>query len=78
MGDTNVYAIMLDWPNSGQLVLGLPQPTSSTNVSMLGYGPVDYSKNTEGRMVITMPIIPFNKMPCDYAWVFKMENLANA
>lgn len=78
-GATTVFAIMLDWPESNSLTLGLPKPTADTEVSMLGYsGQIAFSMNPIGQMVITLPQIPFNKMPCDYAWVFKMERLANA
>ena len=33
------------------------------------------SAGTSG-IVIHTPVIPANKMPCDYAWVFKLQNLA--
>ena len=78
-GETNVYAIVLDWPEDDRLTLGLPAIASNTNVSMLGYsGAITFGKNAQGQMVITMPVIPFNLMPCDYAWVFKMQGLSNA
>ena len=70
---------MLDWPEDDHLTLGLPAIANDTKVSMLGYsGAITFGKNSQGQMVITMPIIPINLMPCDYAWVFKVQGLSNA
>lgn len=78
-GGLAVYAIMLDWPESNMLTLGLPKPTFGTTVTMLGYyGELAFSQNVKGQMVIALPIIPFNKLPCDYAWVLKMEQLGSS
>ena len=78
-GETNVYAIMLDWPDSNKLTLGMPVTTASTQVSMLGYsGTISFTRSSQRQMVISLPVIPFNKMPCLAAWVFKLQGLVNA
>jgi len=74
----DVYAIALSWPDPGAFKLAAPTPTAQTTVSLLGYSnPIawTHASTTQG-IVLTIPTIPFNKMPCKYAWVFKMEQLA--
>ena len=75
----SVYAILLKWPSSGRLLLGSPQPTGQTSVTLLGYSqPIAWSKGHLGGLQLTIPTIPANQMPCQWAWVFKLDNLFNA
>jgi alpha-L-fucosidase len=45
-------------------------------VSLLGYegDEFEWTKASSG-IDILVPTIPFNKMPCDAAWVLKLTNL---
>ena len=73
---TVVYAITLTWPSANELYLGAPTTSASTQVTMLGYkGNVEWKSGKTGGLTITVPVIPINKMPCDYAWVFELSNL---
>ncbi|KAL8620859.1 hypothetical protein ACOMHN_047030 [Nucella lapillus] len=75
----SVYAIALKWPHGPHMRLGAPQPSSQTSVTMLGYpGPISWSKGEVGGLDILLPTIPINQIPCQWAWVFKMEQLNNA
>ncbi|OWF35293.1 alpha-L-fucosidase-like isoform X2 [Mizuhopecten yessoensis] len=75
---TAVYAVALQWPDTGVLKLGAPTATSATVVSLLGYpGNLNYTRGSAGGLSIQIPPIPFNKMPCDWAWTFKMTGLSN-
>ncbi|KAL4234690.1 Tissue alpha-L-fucosidase [Mactra antiquata] len=72
----DVFAIVLKWPSPGQLYLKCPMTTEETKVMLLGYGePIKWEKAKTGGINLQIPNIPFKSMPCDYAWVFKMENL---
>ncbi|XP_071106514.1 alpha-L-fucosidase-like [Haliotis cracherodii] len=74
----DVYAILLKWPMTSQLVLGAPIPSAATNITLLGYeGQFEYTKNPQGGITITLPTIPFNRIPCQWGWTFKMVGLAN-
>ena len=80
-GSTVVYAIMLFWPENNTLVLGAPTATATTKVTWLGYNDGEQMKtshNINGGIRILIPYLPFNKMPCQWAWVFKLENLATS
>ena len=72
-----VYAIVLKWPKGGSITLGSPFPsTQTTTVSMLGYNSgAKFSWKPSGSqgMVITIP--PIYDLPCQWAWVFKLEGL---
>ncbi|KAK7491267.1 hypothetical protein BaRGS_00017538 [Batillaria attramentaria] len=76
---TSVYAILLKWPTGQSLTLGAPSVSSQTRVSLLGYSgaPFKFSGQTTQGVTITIPAIPFTSMPCQWAWVMKLENLAN-
>ncbi|KAL3877688.1 hypothetical protein ACJMK2_035355 [Sinanodonta woodiana] len=74
---TAVYALLLEWPDS-DLLLQSPVTTSYTKVTLLGYnGDLKWKTKSPTGMAILIPTIPFNKMPCEWAWTFKLENLMN-
>jgi alpha-L-fucosidase len=73
----SVYAILLSWPKGGSLTLASATPTSQTTISMLGYsGSFSWKKNPTMGIDVTIPPIPSNKLPCEWAWTLKLENLA--
>ncbi|VDI33822.1 alpha-L-fucosidase [Mytilus galloprovincialis] len=75
---TNVYAILLDWPDKNYLYLNAPVASSSTSITMLGYsGYFSYSKVQPSGINITLPVISFSKIPSTDAWVFKLTDLKN-
>ncbi|XP_052223787.1 alpha-L-fucosidase-like isoform X2 [Dreissena polymorpha] len=79
-GSLDVFAILLQWPDPGNFFLGSPTPTQNTEVTLLGYDtPIKWTASAAHAQGITVliPAIPFNKMPCNYAWVLKLENLAS-
>lgn len=74
-----MYAILLKWLTSTTLQLGAPAVTSQTSITLLGYSGAPFKFTGQGTqgVVVTVPTIPFNAMPCEWAWVFKLENLSN-
>ncbi|CAG2248121.1 FUCA [Mytilus edulis] len=76
---TNVYAIILDWPDTNYLYLNAPITSSSTLITMLGYQDYNfsYSKVQSSGVNITLPNISFSKIPSTDAWVFKMTDISN-
>lgn len=77
-GNTTVYAIALEWP-SMDVLLGAPIPSAQTMVTLLGYSqPISWVPGGFGGLQMSIPTIPFNEMPCQWAWVFKLDNLKNA
>jgi alpha-L-fucosidase len=74
----SVYAISLSWPKDGMLTLGAVTGTSQTTVRMLGY-PVGLkwtNLGPTGGIIVTVPAIPDDQMPCRWAWVFRLDNVA--
>ncbi|XP_022080494.1 alpha-L-fucosidase-like [Acanthaster planci] len=73
-----VYAIVLDWPANNELDLGVPMgKVGQTKVSMLGYNmPLQWRPLPSGKgLNITMPALNEAQLPCQWAWVIKMDNL---
>jgi len=76
--DTSVYAISLAWPKDGELILGAVSATRHTTVTMLGSGAAikwDH-RGAQGGIVVHVPAIHLNEVPCRWAWVFKLVNVA--
>ncbi|BFZ10835.1 hypothetical protein BsWGS_13875 [Bradybaena similaris] len=75
---TNVYAFIYDWPSTPELSLGLPKTSPATTISLLGYAE-NFSYNTRqpAGVDILIPAIPFNKLPCQWLWVFKITAVEN-
>ncbi|KAK3760290.1 hypothetical protein RRG08_059408 [Elysia crispata] len=74
-----VYALLPSWPTTANLALADPVPSDTTVVTLLGYPePLKWSMTAQGKgMDIVMPLLPYNKMPCKWAWALKLEGLKN-
>ena len=78
VGGRDVYAILLSWPRDGVLRLGAPVASSQTKITLLGYPDAfKYTQEPSQGLIISIPVIPFYDMPCQWAWVFKLTNLQN-
>ncbi|CAG5136669.1 unnamed protein product [Candidula unifasciata] len=75
---TTVYAILPDWPATGNITLGSPIASASTNVSLVGYpGNFQYTSLGSGGITVTLPPIPVSRMPCEWSYVLRLEGLQN-
>ncbi|XP_076100706.1 alpha-L-fucosidase-like [Mytilus galloprovincialis] len=74
-----VYAVVLSWPQNNTLTLGAPITSTNTIVTMLGYPEKFQWTTTTGAqgLNITIPNISWNKLPCQWAWTFKLTNIQN-
>ncbi|XP_071815087.1 alpha-L-fucosidase-like isoform X1 [Apostichopus japonicus] len=78
MKNSSVYAFVLDWPKDNTLDLGAPAPSASTVVTMLGVKtPLQWSKGAKPGVTMTVQFPPLAgpQLPCDYAWVLKMNGV---
>ncbi|EDO47983.1 predicted protein, partial [Nematostella vectensis] len=76
--DTNVvYAIALEWPTDPYLKLASPITTDATIVTLLGNQGefVWESESYQPGVIINLPYIPASALPCQWAWVFKLESV---
>lgn len=70
-----VYAFVLSWPKDNMLKLGSPVSMGSdSKVSMLGWSdPLAWS--VSGKEIhISFPDATISELPCQWAWVVKLEN----
>uniref|UniRef100_A0A0B7B5Z4 Alpha-L-fucosidase C-terminal domain-containing protein n=1 Tax=Arion vulgaris TaxID=1028688 RepID=A0A0B7B5Z4_9EUPU len=75
--DKNIFAFVFTWPEE-TLTLGSPLASSRTQISLLGYkGQFTFNNRPSGGLIINIPAIAFNKMPCEWLWVFKISNPMN-
>jgi len=57
-------------------VLGAVHASANMTVSMLGHdGPVHWTTRPQGGIVIEMPTVSYDKLPCHWVWTFKLINL---
>lgn len=76
-GALAVYAITLNWPPSGNLILASVEPAADLTITMLGYpGQIKWTERPEGGISVLMPQLSDDKMPCHWAWSFKLLNVA--
>ena len=72
-----VYALVLKWPNQ-KLILGAPLPSVRTVVTLLGHSEqLAWSGRPEGGIMVDIPRLSINDIPCLWAWVFKMTYIKN-
>lgn len=72
-----LYAIVLDWPSSGQLTLHEPITSKQTDVTLLGFsGTFEWKARPEKGLVVSIPPITIDKLPSKWAWVFKLTSVS--
>jgi len=72
------YAIVLDWPKTDTLTLGVPIPAEATVITLLGLPDVKFSWkqfSEDKGVIITIPPLPVSDLPCQWAWVFRMTHV---
>ncbi|XP_005102743.1 alpha-L-fucosidase-like [Aplysia californica] len=75
---TSLYAFVFYWPDTETLSLDLPQVSSATKVSLLGYPTLfNYHARSPRGLDISVPPIAVSKMPCQWVWVFKITAVEN-
>ncbi|XP_046453125.1 alpha-L-fucosidase-like [Daphnia pulex] len=68
-----VYAIVLQWPETGVIELTVPTASASTQVSFLGYpGEIKWGVTSPG---IQVRFPSKSKVSNDWAWVLRLDNL---
>lgn len=73
-GDNTVYAILTHFPK-GNITLKDVQTNSKTKITLLGYDKKLTWKQKGKDIVITVPLIPYDEVPCEYAWTLRLENV---
>ena len=71
---SDVYAIALKWPGK-ELVLAEPKPSKNATVTMLGYSTPLKWHEKDGQLVIQVPQLSVDELPCKYAYAFKLTGV---
>lgn len=71
---SSVYAILPKYPKK-EIILKDMQSRAKTQITLLGYNGKLQWKQVNNNIIVEMPIIPFNEIPCQYAWCLKLENI---
>ena len=70
-----VYGTLLQWPTNYSVTVGAVKTTSSSKISLLGFGSLSW-KNEGSGVTITLPYLPLNST-LQWAWTFKFENVSS-
>ena len=72
--DNDLYVICTKWPGP-TLSLKMPKPAFGTKITMLGHdGPVAWRLEGE-TLLIDVPQLTVDRLPCSHAWVFKIPSI---
>jgi alpha-L-fucosidase len=71
----DVYAICTKWPGR-QLRLAAPKPTPGAEIQLLGCeGPIPWKMEGD-QLVINVPQLTVDQLPCEHMWVLKIFGAA--
>jgi len=75
---STVYALLLDWPHNGIVLMPSPKVQSSDAiVSMLGLpGSLSWKQVSTGGISVQLPNLTPGTQPCDYIWTLKLTGFA--
>ncbi|WP_299535584.1 alpha-L-fucosidase [Ulvibacterium sp.] len=70
----DLYAIAPKFPK-GKLIISGVKPSKNTRISLLGHDS-DLTYTVKGKdLVIQVPVLSHEEIPCQYAWSFKISNV---
>ena len=72
--DGVVYAILLGWPGD-EVTLETPQAGDDITVSMLGVDEPLTVRIQDDKLIITMPVLTPDRVPCDHHFVLRLEGV---
>ncbi|XP_038865813.1 plasma alpha-L-fucosidase [Salvelinus namaycush] len=75
--DKAIYAVLLDWPPSGYVVLNEPiVSTGKTQVVLLGHKPLYWEPVKPRGLKVFLPELSYSQMPCRWAWTLRLTGAA--
>ncbi|XP_023842857.1 plasma alpha-L-fucosidase-like [Salvelinus sp. IW2-2015] len=75
--DKAIYAVLLDWPPSGYVVLNEPiVSTGKTQVVLLGHKPLYWEPVKPRGLKVFLPQLSYSQMPCHWAWTLRLTGAA--
>nr|XP_006128849.1 plasma alpha-L-fucosidase isoform X1 [Pelodiscus sinensis] len=75
--EDTVYAIFLNWPISGTLILGAPKTiVGETQVKLIGYeGQLKWVSLGEEGMTVAVPQLTPDQLPCQWGWTLQLTTV---
>uniref|UniRef100_A0A0E9XHT7 alpha-L-fucosidase n=3 Tax=Anguilla TaxID=7935 RepID=A0A0E9XHT7_ANGAN len=69
-----IYAVILQWPDSGYVALNEPMVLEGkTEVVLLGYQqPLKWQPLKPNGLKVFLPQLPYGQMPCFWAWTLRL------
>lgn len=71
--EKSIFAILLEWPNAGFVILNEPVVThGQTEVVLVGHGEVPWEAVRPSGLRVVLPPLSSTQMPCPWAWTLKI------
>uniref|UniRef100_A0A3P9K524 Alpha-L-fucosidase n=1 Tax=Oryzias latipes TaxID=8090 RepID=A0A3P9K524_ORYLA len=71
--EKTVFAILLQWPDKGSVVLTEPVAVAGvTKVELLGFGVLQWQAMKPSGLLVVLPSLSVSQMPCQWAWTLKL------
>ncbi|XP_029685679.1 plasma alpha-L-fucosidase-like [Takifugu rubripes] len=69
----SIFAILLEWPVNGSVILSEPVVTQGhTQVELLGYRDLQWEPLKPSGLRVLLPQLSFRQIPCQWAWTLKL------
>eukprot|EP00066_Takifugu_rubripes_P026826 XP_011616092.1 PREDICTED: plasma alpha-L-fucosidase-like [Takifugu rubripes] len=69
----SIFAILLEWPVNGSVILSEPVVTQGhTQVELLGYRDLQWEPLKPSGLRVLLPQLSFRQIPCQWAWALKL------
>uniref|UniRef100_G3PD55 alpha-L-fucosidase n=1 Tax=Gasterosteus aculeatus aculeatus TaxID=481459 RepID=G3PD55_GASAC len=71
--ETSLFALLLEWPKNGSVILNEPVVTEGkTQVELVGVGPVKWEPVKPSGLRVLLPQLSISQMPCQWAWTLRL------
>jgi alpha-L-fucosidase len=74
---STLYTILPNWPGKTFTIHGVT-PSHATSVHMLGVTESLSFKSKNGNLVVTIPQLTPDQLPCQYAWTLKITDVVSS
>ncbi|KAK5858012.1 hypothetical protein PBY51_011213 [Eleginops maclovinus] len=72
--EQTIFAMFLEWPKNGSVVLSEPLVTPGvTQVELLGVGPLQWVTAAPTGLRVLLPPLPVSEMPCEWGWSLRLS-----
>ncbi|TNN78228.1 Plasma alpha-L-fucosidase [Liparis tanakae] len=70
--ENSIFALLLEWPNNGSVILSEPVTQGHTQVMLVGHGLLEWEPVKPSGLRVLLPQLAIGQMPCQWAWALML------